>query len=186
MDYQCPERIFFQKFDTAGLEYRNDIFWGIWVIFGEAIKGQIISKGLLVSTNSPKKRTNEFVLLLRRIRSFFFWENLRTSRSPFEIIWPLEDLELKSIFCHQNHPGNSILFTSVKICEDFNFPLRFQNGVMNTTKIFVPILIHLFNLFILFDNQLCHFKIAKRISWVSIILIVLKTIKKFFKITCFL
>ena len=29
--------------------------------FTLSIKGQIISKGLLVSSNSPKKRTNEFV-----------------------------------------------------------------------------------------------------------------------------
>ena len=60
------------------------------------------------------------------------------------------------MFCHQNHPGNSILFTSAKICEDFNFSVRFQNGVMNTTKIFVTIFIHLFNLFILlsFAKQL--------------------------------
>ena len=39
-------------------------------------KGQIMSKGLLVSSNSPKnKRTNSF-LLLWRIRSFVFWENV--------------------------------------------------------------------------------------------------------------
>ena len=43
-------------------------------------KGQIISKGHLVSSNSPKKRTNEFILtiLLQRICSFGFWENSRT------------------------------------------------------------------------------------------------------------
>ena len=55
-----------------------------------ADKGQIISKGLLVYSNSPKKeRTNSF-LLLRRICSFVFWENSRRPKSPFEIIWPLE------------------------------------------------------------------------------------------------
>ena len=37
----------------------------------------------------PKnERTNSF-LLLRRIRSFVFWENSRITKSHFEIIWPL-------------------------------------------------------------------------------------------------
>ena len=48
-----------------------------------ACKGQIISKGLLVS--SKNKQTNSF-LLLRQIRLFVFWENSRTPKSPFEII----------------------------------------------------------------------------------------------------
>ena len=42
----------------------------------------------MVSWNSPKKQTNSF-LLLRWIRLFVFWENSRTPKSPFEIIWPL-------------------------------------------------------------------------------------------------
>ena len=42
-------------------------------------KGEIISKGLLVSSNSPKQQTKSD-LLLRQIRSFLFWENSRTPK----------------------------------------------------------------------------------------------------------
>ena len=51
-------------------------------------KGQIISKGLLVSSNSPKK-TNQRIHF-RYYDEFVFWENSRTPKSPFEIIRPLQ------------------------------------------------------------------------------------------------
>ena len=47
-------------------------------------KGQIISKGLLVSSNLKR-----MFLLLRPIRLLVFRENSRTPKSPFEIIWPV-------------------------------------------------------------------------------------------------
>ena len=40
---------------------------------------------------SKNKKTNSF-LLLRRIRLFVIWENSRTPKSPFKIIWPLDIL----------------------------------------------------------------------------------------------
>ena len=62
---------------------------GTWFIWFHSVKGQIISKGLLVSSNSPKKQMKKFILLLRQICLFVLWENSRTPKSPFEIIWPL-------------------------------------------------------------------------------------------------
>ena len=50
-------------------------------------KGQIISKGLLVSSNSPKKRIYCYEKFIRS----FFGENSRTTKSPFEIIRPLSN-----------------------------------------------------------------------------------------------
>ena len=54
-------------------------------------KGQIISKGLLVSSNSPKNEWRNSFLLQQWIHLFVvFWgENSRTPESPFEIVWPL-------------------------------------------------------------------------------------------------
>ena len=62
-------------------------------------KGQLISKCLMVSSLSLKKRTNEFALSTqtafcaakrcwqkKRIRSFAFWEN---RLGTFDINWPL-------------------------------------------------------------------------------------------------
>ena len=69
----------------------------VYVLY-EWAKGQIISKGLLVSSNSPKNEQTISFLLLRRVRSFVFWENSRTPKSPFEIIWPLELCSFSWIF----------------------------------------------------------------------------------------
>ena len=63
-------------------------FGETWSFFN-LVKGQIISKGLLVSSNSPKKRTNEFVFTTATNSFVRFWENSRTPKSHFEIIWPL-------------------------------------------------------------------------------------------------
>ena len=52
-------------------------------------KGQIISKGLLVSSNSPKKRTNEFVVVVKTNSFVRFLGEFEDTKSPFEIIWPL-------------------------------------------------------------------------------------------------
>ena len=63
-----------------------------------------ISKGLLVSSNSSKKRRTNSFLLLRQIRGhqkvlssklsgwyvlFVFWKKSKTPKSHFEINWPL-------------------------------------------------------------------------------------------------
>ena len=66
-------------------------------------KCQIISKRLLVSSDSSKKWTNEFVFLpnctKKRICPFVFWKNQRIPKSPFKIIWPLAyQLKLQSCF----------------------------------------------------------------------------------------
>ena len=50
----------------------------------ELDEGQIILKGLLVSSNSPKKTNKPICFkLLPQIRSFVFWENSSTTKSPF-------------------------------------------------------------------------------------------------------
>ena len=54
----------------------------------------MISKGLLVFSNSPKKS----FLLLQWIRLLVFWGNLRTTKSPLEIIWPLVNLFISKTF----------------------------------------------------------------------------------------
>ena len=50
-------------------------------------KGQIRTFGIL-EFSQKNEPTNSF-LLLQRICLFAFWENSRTQKSPFEIIWPL-------------------------------------------------------------------------------------------------
>ena len=52
---------------------------------------QIISKGLLVSSNSPKKQTNEFVFTTTTKSFVRFLGEFEDTKSPFEIIWPLID-----------------------------------------------------------------------------------------------
>ena len=49
-------------------------------------KGQIISKVLLVSSNSPKKQMNEFVFTTTKNLFVRFLENSRIPKSTFEII----------------------------------------------------------------------------------------------------
>ena len=70
------------------------IFSNFWydVDFAKKIlstKGQIISKGLLVSSNFPKKRTNKFVVVVKTNLFVCFLEESEDTKSPFEIIWPL-------------------------------------------------------------------------------------------------
>ena len=43
---------------------------------------------ILIQNIQAVEQTN-LSLLLRRIRLFVFWENLRAPKSPFKIIWPL-------------------------------------------------------------------------------------------------
>ena len=56
-------------------------------------KGQLISKGLFVILNSPKKQTKKFdfttIQYLRSPFFFFFWEKLKTPKRHFEINGPL-------------------------------------------------------------------------------------------------
>ena len=54
-----------------------------------AVKGQLIYKWFLVSSNSSKKRTNEFFLLLWRLVFVCFLEEIEDTQKDFEIIWPL-------------------------------------------------------------------------------------------------
>ena len=71
-------------------------------------------------------------------------------------------------------------------CQKF-FKMCHFLGVMNITKIFLPILIYFFNQFIIFDNQLYHFKTTKRISWwITYFYLFEKKFNRIFKITRFL
>ena len=49
----------------------------------------MISKGLLVSSNSPEKQTDKLV-----------WENLTTPKSPFKIIRPLANSIIAIFILH--------------------------------------------------------------------------------------
>jgi hypothetical protein len=63
------------------------------IAIGSIPKGQLISKGLMLSSNSSKKWTNEFGFFAEqyydRIVLFIFWRNSRIGKSHFEINWPL-------------------------------------------------------------------------------------------------
>ena len=61
------------------------------------IKGQLISKWFLVSSNSSKKRTNEFFFLLWRHVLVHFLEEIEDTKNHFKIIWPLMDYEVSHI-----------------------------------------------------------------------------------------
>ena len=52
------------------------------------VKGQIISKGLfgVVSSNSPKKQTNEFIVVVKTNLFVRFLGEFEGTKSPFEII----------------------------------------------------------------------------------------------------
>ena len=71
---QQETRKFFRLF-THFSKSRENIFWkaSLELEFVDffSVKGQIILKGLLVSSNSPKKRTNEFVFVTTT-NSFIF------------------------------------------------------------------------------------------------------------------
>ena len=63
-----PRKLIFLEVSTKFL--KNWLYWLYWLLVGmltdkfknfTVFKGRIISKELLVSSNSPKKRTNEFV-----------------------------------------------------------------------------------------------------------------------------
>ena len=58
-----------------------------WAIQWHPPKGQITSKGLLVSSSSPKKRKNEFIFTTTTNSFVRFLGEFK--KSPFEIIWPL-------------------------------------------------------------------------------------------------
>ena len=66
-------------------------------------KGQLISKGVLMSSISSKKRTKEFdfTTMIPQIDlfSFVFWRKSKTPKNHFEVIWPLV---LKPEQCNQN------------------------------------------------------------------------------------
>ena len=47
-------------------------------------KGQIISKGLLVSSNSPKKRTNEFVFTITMTSFIRFLGEFEDTKKSFQ------------------------------------------------------------------------------------------------------
>ena len=85
------QRKLLEVMSTIRLTLEDYCLWCIFfsvLIVSATNKSQITSKGLLVSSNTPKKGMKSF-LLLRWILSFVFWENSRVPKSPFEIIWPL-------------------------------------------------------------------------------------------------
>ena len=67
-------------------------------------KGQLISKGVLMSSISSKKRTKEFdfTAMIPKIDlfSFVFWRKSKTPKNHFEIIGPLADHKLLSRLTH--------------------------------------------------------------------------------------
>ena len=85
----------------------------------------------MVYLNSPKNLTNEFVLLLRRICLFIFWENSRTPKSPFEIIWPLELLRK---VCYLQV---SLLVRLLWFGQKIKILARFSQEFFNLTNLFL-------------------------------------------------
>ena len=82
---------------TMGSKFENNsilIFsWNTFHTFNlHQGKGQIISKGLLLSSNFPKKRTNKFVFTTMTNSFVRFLGEFEETKSPFEIIWPLTHL----------------------------------------------------------------------------------------------
>ena len=78
--------------------YFISIHWRFHIIFLKqrtlvVDKGQIISKGFLMSSISSKKQTKEFdyTTMIPQIDlfSFVFWRKSKTPKNDFEIIWPL-------------------------------------------------------------------------------------------------
>ena len=55
----------------------------------------------------PKNKWTNSFLLLKRIRSFVFWENSRISKSTFEIIWPLVAKRWNKFFAQLIKPPKS-------------------------------------------------------------------------------
>ena len=73
------------------------------VFFATFTKGQIKPKPDWRAVDSPKKRTNKFVLfafLLFTVNKtnscFVFWEHLQSARTAFGLIWPLENSQVSS------------------------------------------------------------------------------------------
>ena len=50
------------------------------------VKDQMISKGLFGSSYSPKKRTNEFVVVVKMNSFFRFLGEFEETKSPFKVI----------------------------------------------------------------------------------------------------
>ena len=50
-------------------------------------------KDFLVSSNSPKKQMNEFVVVVNTNLFIHFLGEFEDTKSPFEIIWPLDGAE---------------------------------------------------------------------------------------------
>ena len=90
-----------------------------------SIKGQISSEGLLVSSNSPKKRTNEFVVVVKTNSFVCFWE----IKSPFEIIWLLVCNVFSFVFWKKlKTPNFEIIWPLVqeKRIENFHYTVLFE------------------------------------------------------------
>ena len=92
--FQKKKVIFFNE-NNHGFHIRYNFFSPLWMVSSESqkitlmyyfvhdciyTKGQIISKGLLVSLNSPKKRTNEFVFTTA---TNFLWLVANLMQLPF-------------------------------------------------------------------------------------------------------
>ena len=69
---------------SAWARFSTCHFNGIWGLCGPTDKGQIISKLLLVSSDSSKKRTNEFVFFcLTVLKTNFFLEESEDTKKSF-------------------------------------------------------------------------------------------------------
>ena len=81
---------------------KAQMFWGLSCLLRKCLffsiriktihtKGQLqlISKWFLVSSNSSKKQTNKFFLLLWRLVFVCFSEEIEDTKNNFEIVWPL-------------------------------------------------------------------------------------------------
>ena len=77
---------FFERIEETTICLRDRSLYSYLL---KVTKGKIISKGLLVSSNSPKKGTNEFVFTTTTNSFVHFLGEFEDTKSPFEIIWPL-------------------------------------------------------------------------------------------------
>ena len=54
------------------------------------LKVKQFRKDFLVSSNSPKKQTNEFAVVVKTNLFVRFLGEFKDTKSPFEMIWPLQ------------------------------------------------------------------------------------------------
>ena len=84
LTYIGLEKVSVPCLEKSSLNSKEKLVFTIHKLKG--IKGQIISKGLLVSSNSPKSNQRIRFYYYYEFVSSFYWENSRTPKGPFEII----------------------------------------------------------------------------------------------------